>query len=89
MSSATIKSIWRYHLQDQMLSKYFDADPDLPLLRRQFVSKTSAMRDEIFRGVLPSDPVKSVSGDSAAGVIGEFLVICGFKASVLWSADQI
>ena len=49
-----------------MLSKYFDADPDLPLLRRQFVSKTSAMRDEIFRGVLPSDPVKSVSGDSVA-----------------------
>ena len=47
------------------------------------------MRDEIFRGVLPSDPVKSVSGDSAARVIGVFLVICGFKASVLWSADQI
>ena len=72
-----------------MLSKYFDADPNLPLLRRQFVSKTSALRDEIFRGVLPSDPVKSVSEDAAAGVIGVFLVICGFKASVLWSADQI
>ena len=66
MSSATIKSISRYHLQDQMLSKYYEADADLPLLRRQFVSKTSAMRDEIFRGVLPSDPVKSVSGDSVA-----------------------
>ena len=78
MSSATIKSISRYHLQDQMLSKYCEADADLPLLRRQFVSKTSAMRDEIFRGVLPSDPVKSVSGDPVAGVIGVFLVICGF-----------
>ncbi len=79
MSSATIKSISRYHLQDQMLSKYYEADADLPLLRRQFVSKTSAMRDEIFRGVLPSDPVKSVSGDSVAGanrcVFGDLWVL--------------